>query len=145
MCPAKFLQKDPDMMINEFFGTDDQRAVLRRGRAMAAVLDHEANVVACAVSSAFAHAGHARYGQQAWWGMLATHPERRGHRLSLILGAHALIDMETRFGFQAFMTGVEPCNAPSEAVCTRAGMSPGEFAIIACADPHALASGRMTK
>lgn len=108
-------------------------------------VDREANVVACAASSAFAHAGHARYGQQAWWGMLATHPERRGHRLSPILGAHALIDMETRFGFRAFMTGVEPGNAPSEAVCTRAGMSPGDFAIIACTDPHALASGRMTK
>ena len=77
--------------------------------------------------------------------MLATDPARRGHGLSLILGAHDLLDMETRFGFQAFMTGVEPGNAPSEAVCARAGMSPGNDAIIACTDPHALASGRMTK
>lgn len=77
--------------------------------------------------------------------MLATHPARRGNRLSLVLGAHALIDMETRFGFRAFMTGVEPGNTPSEAVCARVGMSRGDLAIIACTDPLALASGRMTK
>ena len=108
-------------------------------------IDREANVVACAASCAFAHLEHAGYGKQAWWGMLATHPARRGHRLSLILGAHVLLDMETRFGFRAFMTGVEPGNAPSESICARIGLSRGDFAIIACTDPQALASGRMTK
>jgi len=43
------------------------------------------------------------------------------------------------------MTGVEPGNTRSEAECARAGMSPGNFTIIACTDLHALASGRMTK
>jgi hypothetical protein len=61
-------------------------------------LDRESNVVACAASCAFAHLEHPGYGKQAWWGMLATHPARRGHRLSLILGSHVLLDMETRFG-----------------------------------------------
>lgn len=108
-------------------------------------IDRAANVVACAASCAFAHPEHAGYGKQAWWGMLATHPDRRGHRLSLILGARVLLEMESRFGFRAFMTGVEPGNAPSESICARIGLSRGAFAIIACTDPQALAGGRMTK
>ena len=108
-------------------------------------VDRADTVVSCAASSAFAQADHPRYGRQAWWGMLATSPERRGQRLSLVLGAHALIEMERQFGFQDFMTGVEPGNAPSESVCTRMGLSRGQGAIIACTDPRALASGRMTK
>lgn len=77
--------------------------------------------------------------------MLATAPERRDQRLSLILGAHAVLQMEKLFGFGDFMTGVEPGNAPSESVCTKMGLSSGDTAIIGCADPQALASGRMTK
>jgi RimJ/RimL family protein N-acetyltransferase len=77
--------------------------------------------------------------------MLATNPERRGQRLSLVLGALALRKMERRFGFQDFMTGVEPANAPSESVCTRMGLTRSGGAIIACTDPRALAGGRMTK
>lgn len=108
-------------------------------------MDREANVVACAASCAFAHLEHARYGRQAFWGMLATHPDRRGHRLSLILGAHVLLDMEARFGFRSFMTGVEPGNVASEAICARIGLSREGFAIIACTDTQALTGGRMTK
>ncbi|SDY90363.1 hypothetical protein SAMN05444004_10446 [Jannaschia faecimaris] len=108
-------------------------------------LDIASKVISCAASSAYAHEEHVRHGEQAWWGMLATDPARRGQRLSLILGANALLEMETRFGFGDFMTGVEPGNAPSEAVCTRMGLSRADVAIIGCADPHALASGRMTK
>lgn len=108
-------------------------------------LDYASKVISCAASSAYAHEDHVGYGKQAWWGMLATDPARRGQRLSLILGAHALLEMETRFGFGDFMTGVEPGNAPSESICARMGLSRGDFAIIGCADPRALAGGRMTK
>lgn len=108
-------------------------------------VDRAAKVVSCAASSAYAHQDHPKHGGQAWWGMLATDPARRGQRLSVVLGAHALLEMETRFGFGDFMTGVEPGNAPSEAICARMGLSKGDFAIIGCADPRALASGRMTK
>lgn len=120
------------------------RGLLRPAVCLVAV-DHALRVVSCAASSAFAHEDHPRYGGQAWWGMLATDPERRGQRLSLILGAHALLEMETRFGFSDFMTGVEPGNAPSESVCARMGLSRGQFAIIGCTDPRALSGGRMTK
>ncbi len=120
------------------------RGLLRPAVCLVAI-DRTAKVVSCAASSAYAHADHPKHGGQAWWGMLATDPARRGQRLSLVLGAHVLLEMETRFGFGDFMTGVEPGNAPSEAICTQMGLSRGHFAIIGCADPHALASGRMTK
>lgn len=102
-------------------------------------------VVSCAAASAFAHTAHGGFGDQAWWGMLATDPSRRGERLALILGAQVLIEMASEYGYRRFMTGVEPGNAPSEAVCTRMGLAPGDYAIIGCADPQSLASGRMTK
>lgn len=120
------------------------RGLLRPAVCLVAV-DRALRVVSCAASSAYAHEDHPRHGGQAWWGMLATDPARRGQRLSLVLGAHALLEMETRFGFGDFMTGVEPGNAPSEAICARMGLSKGHSAMIACADPRALASGRMTK
>lgn len=107
--------------------------------------DPAGRVVSCAAASRFTHPDHATLAGQAWWGMLATDPSRRGEGLALVLGAHALIEMETRFGIREFMTGVVPGNAPSEAVCTRMGFAPGRFGIVGCADPKALSGGRMTK
>ncbi|KAF0115005.1 MAG: hypothetical protein FD150_1243 [Rhodobacteraceae bacterium] len=120
------------------------RGLLRPAVCLVA-MDRSSKVVSCAASSACAHKDHPRHGGQAWWGMLATDPARRGQRLSVVLGAQALLEMETRFGFGDFMTGVEPGNAPSEVICARLGLSRGSFAIIGCTDPRALASGRMTK
>ena len=118
---------------------------LSRPAVCLVALDRTAKVVSCAASSAYADEDHPTHGMQAWWGMLATDPARRGQRLSLVLGAHAVLEMESRFGFGDFMTGVEPGNAPSESVCARMGLSRGNSAIIGCADPRALANGRMTK
>ncbi|WP_425039798.1 N-acetyltransferase [Primorskyibacter sp. S187A] len=120
------------------------RGMIKQAVCVAAV-EESGRVVSCAAASAFAHAKHASLADQAWWGMLATAKSHRGQRLSLILGAHALLDMEARFGFRSFMTGVEPGNLASETVCTRMGLEPGAYNIIGCADPASLSSGRMTK
>lgn len=120
------------------------RGQLRPAVCLVAI-DRSSKVVSCAASSAYAHEDHPKQGGKAWWGMLATDPARRGQKLSLVLGAHALLEMESRFGFGDFMTGVEPGNAASEAICTRMGLAKGQSAVIGCTDPRALASGRMTK
>ncbi|MBL9073512.1 N-acetyltransferase [Tabrizicola sp.] len=120
------------------------RGLLRPAVCLVAI-DRSSKVVSCAASSAYAHQDHPRQGRKAWWGMLATDMARRGQKLSLILGAHALLEMESRFGFGDFMTGVEPGNAPSEAICARMGLAKGQSAVIGCTDLRALASGRMTK
>ncbi len=116
------------------------------GRSVCIVAtDRTGRVVSCAASAAYAHRDHPTLGGQCWWGMLATAPDRRGQKLALLLGAHALVDMEKRYGFRDFMTGVEPGNAASEAVCRRMGLAPRGMAILGCADPAALRGGRMTK
>ena len=82
---------------------------------------------------------------QCWWGMLATHPDRRGERLAVILGAMALIRMQDRYGFTQVFTGVEPGNAASEAVCRRMGLAPADTSVLSVADAALLPGGRMTK
>ena len=110
-----------------------------------AAVDQAGTVVSCAATAAFAHGDHPLLGRQAWWGMLATAPTRRGERLALILGAHAIVTMHEKYGFSSFMTGVEPGNAPSEAVCARIGFLNTDVSVLGCADPALLGSGRMTK
>ena len=106
--------------------------------------DSEGRVVAASAAVAQVHPDHPK-SDTVWWGMLATDPARRGQRLALILGAQAMLEMNAKFGYCDFMTGVEPGHAPSAAVCTRMGLAPKGFSVIGCADPRALASGRMTK
>lgn len=65
--------------------------------------------------------------------MLATDPGRRGARLSLLLGARAILIMRGRYGFGGVTTGVAPGSAPSEET------------ILSAADPTLVAGGRMTK
>ena len=117
---------------------------LRPGVACFAV-DPDGAVVSLAAAAAFHIAGHPNAGLDCWWGMLSTRPARRGARLSILLGAHAIVRMHERYGFARFMTGVEPGNAASEAVCTRLGLARTDRAIIGAADPNVLTSGRMTK
>ena len=75
--------------------------------------------------------------------MLATEPDMRGRRLSLVLGALAVLESHQRHGLTRFFTGVAPGNAPSEAVCTRLGLARCEGYTLA--DPSLLPGGRMTK
>lgn len=108
-------------------------------------IDASGTIVSCASSALLTHPGHPTLAGQAWWGMLATRNEWRGQRLALVLGAHAILEMEQRHGIRNFMTGVEPGNAPSEAVCSRMGLAIDGYAVVGCADPASLQSGRMTK
>ncbi|WP_298434240.1 N-acetyltransferase [uncultured Jannaschia sp.] len=110
-----------------------------------AAVDGAGAVMSCAASAAYAHPDHPTCGGQAWWGMLATDPARRGERLALILGAHAMLEMARRFELSRFMTGVARGNAPSEAVCRRMGLAVAGHEVVGAADPGALAGGRMTK
>lgn len=108
-------------------------------------MDDARRVVSCAASARYAHPGHPTLGRQAWWGMLATDPARRGERLALILGAMAMQGMEQTSGLGNFMTGVVSGNTASEAVCKRLGLAPSGQAIVGAADPMSLTSGQMTK
>jgi hypothetical protein len=120
------------------------RGVRRPGVAFVA-LDCDGRGVACAGAAAFLHSDLADDDGYCWWGMLATLPERRGARLSLLLGAMAMIAMYDRYGATSFFTGVEVGNSPSEAVCTRIGLRPEGASILVAADPSLIPGGRLTK
>lgn len=108
-------------------------------------LDPAGRGVACAGAAGILHPDHPDGRRQCWWGMLATLPERRGARLSLLLGAMALLDMQARYGFTEAFTGIEPGNNASEAVCARLGLVPEGTHVLNVVDPAQLPGGRMTK
>lgn len=120
------------------------RGRTRPGLALMAT-DRTGRPVACAGAASYLHPDHPMGRTQCWWGMLATHPDRRGERLALILGAIALREAQARFGFSQVFTGVEPGNAASEAVCRRIGLVPADTSTLSVTDASLLPGGRMTK
>lgn len=120
------------------------RGMARPGLALIA-RDRDGRPVACAGGAAYVHHDHPLGRVQCWWGMLATHPARRGQRLALVLGAMALRRLQDRFGFTQVFTGVEPGNTASEAVCRRIGLAPVDTSVLSVADAALLPAGRMTR
>jgi RimJ/RimL family protein N-acetyltransferase len=102
-------------------------------------------VVSSAYASGYITDGSDRAQRECFWGMLATDPDWRGQRLSVLLGGLLLQQMHTDFGFTDFYTGVEPGNAPSEAVCARLGLRKSGRSIVTFADARHVPGGRMTK
>lgn len=105
----------------------------------------EGHVVSCAAAVGFFNEPHPDANVECWWGMLATDPDWRGQRLSLILGARVIKEMAKQHGYRRFFTGVDPGNAPSEAVCTRLGLRDSASSILGLVDASLLPGGRMTK
>lgn len=118
---------------------------VRRPALGAVALDETGAGVSCAAASLYANPDNAAFGSIAWWGMLATRPDRKGERLALILGAMVIREMHRRHGIGHFFTGVQPGNAPSEAVCTRMGLSPVDRATLTVVDAGVLPGGKLTK
>jgi len=119
------------------------RGQLRPGVGLVAV-DAQGMPVSCAAGAQVYHPDHPSLGSQAWWGMLSTHPDRRGQRIALILGAMAMQAQHSRFGHSDFMTGIQPGNTPSEALCAKLGLAPNGMTTVTVVDPVALPSGKLT-
>ncbi|PRY81732.1 GNAT family N-acetyltransferase [Marivita geojedonensis] len=80
-----------------------------------------------------------------WWGMLSTHPDRRGEGIASRLGAVVLDEMNRRHGTTRFFTGIRTGNTPSEALCTQLGFGPTPYHVVLAIDPELMAGGRVTK
>lgn len=106
--------------------------------------DSQGNIVGTTASVAQFHPDHVKSGI-AWWGMLATDASRRGERIALILGAHSLIAMHERFGYQEFFTGIREGNAPSAKVCGKLGLTATDDVIQFTIDPESFDASRITK
>ncbi len=118
---------------------------ISRNSAICVAQDATGRVVSCAASCQNIEIGHSMHGGEFWWGMLTTRTEARGARLSMALGARALLAAHERYGAERFFTGVQPGNAPSEAVCARMGFSKAPCNVISMVDAAALPGGKLTR
>lgn len=119
------------------------RGTLRPGACFVA-LTEKGEAVSCGAAAAFAHPDHQTMGREAWWGMLATADAWRGKRLALLLGAHAMRALKIALPDCYVMTGVQPGNGASEAVCAKLGLRPDGASVATLVDPAALPGGKLT-
>lgn len=106
--------------------------------------DADGEVVATASSYLANHPSNP-YGSDAFWGMLATRQDWRGHGLALILGAHAIALMHERHGVTAFTSCVNAANRSSMAVCEKVGITATDWVFIGCMDPEQFGQPTITK
>jgi hypothetical protein len=109
-----------------------------------AAIDGDGEVVAAAASYMLHHPRSTR-AKDAFWGMLATRPDRRGEKISLILGAQAILHMWKTHGARGFMTGVRADNEASKALCNRLGVRDTPWAYCNIIDPEMMPGGKVTK
>lgn len=84
-------------------------------------------------------------GASAWWGMLATHFDRRGERIALQLGAKSMIAMNEQHGYETFNTGIRAGNTASQKLCSKLGLTQTDECVIIAVDPEGFAGDRLTK
>lgn len=80
-----------------------------------------------------------------FWGMLATHKERRGQGLARYLGAALVQRMRDVFGADAFTIGVSEDNPVSAGPCSGLGVGPTDHVFVTCTDPVAFPDGKPTR
>ena len=117
---------------------------IKPGCALVA-LDPMGEVVSMAAAASILHSDCPGQHHTCWWGMLATRNDRRGAGLSMILGAQVLLEMNRRYGFTHFFTGVAGGNAASAAVCQRMGLERSTDHIVTATDTALVAGKSITK
>lgn len=119
------------------------RGQVQRGLCLVAI-DRSGCPVASA-SSYMIHHHSSQRANDAFWGMLATREDRRGEKIALVLGAHAIVHMWENHGARGFMTGVRSDNPSSQALCGRLGVGPTDWVYAECFDPALLDGSTITK
>ena len=107
-------------------------------------MDKAGAVVATAASFLPNHPKSARPAH-AFWGMLATRPDRRGQKIALILGAQAMLHMAETHGALSFSTGVRADNGSSQALCHKLAVRDSDWVFGQCLNPALVGGGRLTK
>lgn len=120
------------------------RGIARRGVAFVARERSTGRAVGCAASFANFHPA-SPFADMCFWGMLATHPDRRGEKIALLLGARAMVAMRDRTGIAKFSTGVRDDNVASSRLCAKLGVLRSDYLIVIGMDPEAFTDERLTK
>ena len=120
------------------------RGQMRRGVSLVAREISSGRPIGCAASIESYHpAGH--LSEYCFWGMLATHPDRRGEKIAVVLGARAMVAMHEKTGIGRFTTGVRDDNVPSAALCAKFGVMRSDYMVVIGMDPDAFSDDRVTK
>ena len=106
--------------------------------------DKDQKVVSSASAFFLHHKENPNY-KDVMWGMLATKEDRRGEKISLILGAKIIIKMWEKFGARGFITGVRSENLASVKLCNKLGLYDTEWVYAQCIDTELLGTARVTK
>ena len=86
-----------------------------------------------------------KFGSYAHWGMLSTDPDRRGEKIALILGAMSMLEMNNRYSYEKFMTGIRDGNTPSEKPCSKLHLTKTDTTVVIAIDPESFSRSQMTK
>lgn len=108
-------------------------AVERNGRPVASA------------SSYLIHHALNPHAKDAFWGMLATTPDRRGEKIAMSLGARAIIHMWEHHGARGFMTGIKAGNSPSENLCRKLGVDATDLISAHCIDKTMFGEASVTR
>lgn len=117
---------------------------LARPAVCAYVADPSGRIVGASASVEMYHPA-SNWPGLCWWGMLSTHPDRRGEGIASRLGAVVLVEMNRRHGLTRFFTGIRTGNTPSESLCAQLGFGPTPYHVVLAIDPVLMAGGRVTK
>jgi hypothetical protein len=108
------------------------------------LLDPEGRGVSCSGAVA-RHHPKSRFGDSAWWGMLATREDMRGRGFSMHLGALALQSIADRFGVRRFYTGVRRDNLVSMGLCRKLGLGDHGLVVLAALDRRVFGDAKITR
>lgn len=96
-------------------------------------------------ASYFCNHPEGQHAKHAFWGSLATRPDRRGQRLGQILGAQAIAWMWENRGARGFFTGITPDNDASLALCAKLGVAISDWDAIAITNRNSFGSSSYTR
>lgn len=121
----------------------NMRGLVNPGICLAAV-DREGVPVATGSSYRYTHPD-SDFRDYAFWGALATRPDRRGEKIAMVLGSMAIVHMWENHGVRDFTTGIRADNAASFAVCAKQGVVRSDWTFVACTDPDHFKGAPMTR
>lgn len=81
----------------------------------------------------------------AFWDGLSCHPDRRGEKIALILGAQSIVQLWEKLGVRGFCTGITPTNLSSMSLCEKLGIRQSDHIALGVIDPATFGEGTLTK
>ncbi|WP_299476777.1 hypothetical protein [uncultured Roseibium sp.] len=86
-----------------------------------------------------------KFSDFAFWGGLTCHPERRGQKIALVLGALSIVWLWDELEVRGFCTGIAGDNTASFALCEKLSVLPSDEIGLGVSDPEMFRGTTLTK